>query len=73
MAETETQATGAAVAAPAETVESGDFATLLQKEFKPKSERAKEAVEEAVKTLAEQALSKTNLISDDAVKSIACP
>jgi type VI secretion system protein ImpC len=70
MAETETQVAGAATAAATETREGGDFAALLQKEFKPKSERAKEAVEEAVKTLAEQALSKTNLISDDAVKTI---
>lgn len=70
MAEIETQATGAAAEAVAETPETGDFASLLQKEFKPKSERAKEAVEDAVKTLAEQALAKTNLISDDAVKSI---
>ena len=70
MAETETQAAGAAAEAPTETLETGDFASLLQKEFKPKSERAKEAVEDAVKTLAEQALAKTNLISDDAVKSI---
>ncbi|MEI6267459.1 MAG: type VI secretion system contractile sheath large subunit [Methylococcaceae bacterium] len=66
MAEIETQATGTA----AEAAETDDFASLLQKEFKPKSERAKEAVEDAVKTLAEQALAKTNLISDDAVKSI---
>jgi type VI secretion system protein ImpC len=70
MAEIEAQATKAEAEASAETVEGGDFATLLQKEFKPKSERAKEAVEDAVKTLAEQALAKTNLISDDAVKSI---
>ncbi|MBL1265356.1 type VI secretion system contractile sheath large subunit [Candidatus Methylomicrobium oryzae] len=70
MAETETQADVAAPAAATETREGGDFAALLQKEFKPKSDRAKEAVEEAVKTLAEQALSKTSLISDDAVKSI---
>ena len=66
MAEIETQATGTV----AEAAETDDFASLLQKEFKPKSERAKEAVEDAVKTLAEQALAKTNLISDDAVKSI---
>lgn len=71
MAEIETQATGAEATATTETLEAGDsFAALLQKEFKPKSDRAKEAVEDAVKTLAEQALAKTNLISDDAVKSI---
>ena len=68
MAETETR-TGAS-AAEAETLESSDFSALLQKEFKPKSDRAKEAVENAVKTLAEQALAETELISDDAVKSI---
>lgn len=39
------------------TLEVGDFASLLQKEFKPKSDKAKEAVESAVRTLAEQALS----------------
>ena len=68
MAETETR-TGASAEAT-ETLESSDFSALLQKEFKPKSDRAKEAVENAVKTLAEQALAETELISDDAVKSI---
>ena len=48
----------------------GDFAALLQKEFRPKSDTAKSAVEEAVKTLAEQALSNTSLVSDDAIRSI---
>jgi len=47
-----------------------EFASLLQKEFKPKSDEAKEAVERAVRTLAEQALSQTRLISGDVVKSI---
>ncbi len=68
MAETEVEATG--TAAEATTQEEGDFSALLQKEFKPKSDRAKEAVEDAVKTLAEQALADTALISGDAVKSI---
>ena len=54
----------------AEALEPSEFTSLLKKEFKPKSTRAKEAVESAVKTLAEQALSETALISDDAVKSI---
>ena len=52
------------------TLEMSDFSSLLQKEFKPKSDRAKEAVESAVKTLAQQALEGTSVISDDAVKSI---
>ena len=48
-----------------ETIEAGDFEALLKKEFRPKSDQAKEAVETAVKTLAEQALAQTNLIGDD--------
>ncbi len=51
-------------------LESSDFSQLLQQEFKPKTDRQQEAVESAVKTLAEQALSDTALISADAVKSI---
>ena len=51
-------------------VEASDFDSLLRKEFKPKTDEAKEAVERAVRTLAEQALSQTKLISSDVVKSI---
>jgi type VI secretion system protein ImpC len=47
-----------------------DFSALLSKEFKPKSERAKEAIETAVKTLASQLISETVTISDDALKTI---
>jgi type VI secretion system protein ImpC len=68
MAESDTEATAAEAAT--ETLESADFSELLQKEFKPQTDRAKEAVEKAVRTLAEQALAETALISDDAVKSI---
>src|SRR3954465_8541202 len=50
--------------------EVGDFDSLLKKEFKPKTDEAKEAVERAVRTLAEQALSQTKLISTDVVKAI---
>ncbi len=52
------------------TVETSDFAALLQKEFKPKSDKAKEAVETAVRTLAAQALVDTQLVSDDVLKTI---
>ena len=62
----ETTQTAAEVA----TLETGEFASLLQREFKPKSDQAKEAVAAAVKTLAEQALEYTALISPDVVKSI---
>jgi type VI secretion system protein ImpC len=46
------------------------FSALLQKEFKPQTSQAKEAVESAVRTLAEQALIDTALVSADAVKTI---
>jgi type VI secretion system protein ImpC len=54
----------------AQAAELSDFSALLQKEFKPKSDRAKEAVEQAVHTLAEQALAGTVTVSDDAIKTI---
>ncbi|MBP6897967.1 type VI secretion system protein ImpC [Pseudacidovorax sp. 1753] len=47
-----------------------DFASLLQKEFKPRSDEAKSAVETAVLTLAQQALSNTALIGKDVTQSI---
>src|ERR1700704_292201 len=52
------------------TVEVTEFDSLLRKEFKPKTDEAKEAVEKAVRTLAEQALSQTKLIGSDVIKSI---
>ena len=52
------------------TLELSDFGSLLQKEFKPQSDKAKEAVENAVRTLAEQALVGTNLISGDVLATI---
>src|SRR6188768_1064123 len=52
------------------TIEATEFDSLLKKEFKPKTDEAKEAVERAVRTLAEQALSQTSLISPDVTKSI---
>ena len=52
------------------TVEAGDFAALLSKEFKPKSERAREEVESAVRTLAEQVLNKSDIVSDDVTQTI---
>jgi type VI secretion system protein ImpC len=52
------------------TYEGGDFASLLQKQFKPKTNEAKSAVEAAVQTLAQQALSQSTLIGKDVVVSI---
>ena len=57
-------------AAGGATVELGEFQSLLTKEFKPKNDRAKEAIETAVQTLAAQALAGTALVSDDVIKSI---
>jgi len=67
MAETEQQAQPEG---QLETAPEGDFASLLQKEFKPRSDRARDAVQDAVHTLAAQALEQTGLISDDAVRTI---
>ncbi len=67
MAEEETQVEAAEGAT---AFGSSEFESLLQKEFRPKSDQAKTAVESAVKTLAEQALANTGLISDDALRSI---
>jgi len=56
--------------AAGENFQEGEFATLLESNFKPKSDSQKEAIEAGVRTLAEQALASANLVSDDAVKSI---
>ena len=69
MAETEA-GTQVQSGAQTETLETNDFSSLLQREFKPKSDQAREAVEHAVRTLAEQALQHTTLISRDVLKSI---
>ncbi|EXU76631.1 MULTISPECIES: type VI secretion system contractile sheath large subunit [Erwinia] len=55
----------------AATTTYSDFNALLNKEFKPKSDQAKAAVENAVKTLAEQALANSVTVAEDAYKNIA--
>ncbi|WP_390915603.1 type VI secretion system contractile sheath large subunit [Pseudosulfitobacter sp. SM2401] len=67
MAEEATAAEGAAGAVAEGEV---DFSSLLNKEFKPRTDTAKSAVESAVKTLAQQALENTALVSDDVLHSI---
>jgi type VI secretion system protein ImpC len=52
------------------TIEASEFTSLLKKEFKPQTDRAREDVEAAVKTLAEQALAGVKLVSNDVVKTI---
>ena len=66
MAKQEAQAAQAQTTTPTHS----DFAQLLEKEFRPKTDHAREAVECAVQTLAEQALAQSVTMSDDAYKSI---
>ena len=51
-------------------IEADQLGTLLQKEFKPKTDQARAAVESAVRTLAEQALRETAVVSDDVIGTI---
>ena len=67
MAETQIQP---GVAPEAAAPEVSEFDALLSKEFRPKTDEAKDAVERAVRTLAQQALAETKLIGADVVKSI---
>ncbi|ERR1700722_2251309 len=62
------QGAGAAAAAPAEL---NEFDALLNKEFKARDPEKQSAVHAAVRTLAEQALSSTALISTDATRTIS--
>jgi type VI secretion system protein ImpC len=64
------EATEKAQSPTAATLEGNEFTSLLSKEFKPQTDRAREEVETAVLTLAQQALSTTTKISTDAVNSI---
>src|ERR1043165_252502 len=63
------QAKEAAAAAPA-TEEISEFEKLLDRDFKPQGDGQREDIKNAVRTLAEQALSSTTLVSDDAIKKI---
>ncbi len=60
----------AAAALQGVTFEGNEFVSLLNKEFKPKSDEARSAVEQAVLTLAQQALSRAQLIGADVLASI---
>ena len=54
-----------------ETLDANAFSSLLEQEFKPKSDRAREAVSGAVATLAERALSESAVISSDVIETIS--
>lgn len=63
-------ATDTATGAEATAIDPSEFESLLNKEFKPKSDRSKEAVESAVQTLAGQLLKDTAVISSDVIGTI---
>jgi type VI secretion system protein ImpC len=52
------------------SIEPDEFSSLLSKEFKPKSDRSKEAVEQSVQTLAEYVLADESIVSGDVVHSV---
>ena len=52
------------------TVEVNEFASLLNKEFKPQTDSAKSEIESAVRTLAQQALASSKLIRTDVAETI---
>ncbi len=56
--------------AAAEALELNEFESLLQKEFKPKTDQAKDAVQDAVRTLAAEVLEGTAVVSDDVLTTI---
>ncbi len=54
----------------AATAQVSEFEVLLNRQFNPQTDTAKREVEGAVRTLAQQALASTQLISTDVVRSI---
>src|SRR5215217_4691393 len=52
------------------TEEVSEFEKLLDRDFKPQGDGAREDIKSAVRTLAENALAQTTLVSDDAIKTI---
>ena len=51
-------------------IEPSEFDSLLNKEFKPKSEQAGEAIKNAVSTLAQHVLDRKDIIADEPIKMI---
>ncbi|MGI9333093.1 MAG: type VI secretion system contractile sheath large subunit [Gammaproteobacteria bacterium] len=70
MAEAEKSEAAEITGAEAVIESAADFETLLEKQFRPRSDRAREAVQSAVTTLAERALVDANVVTDDAVNTI---
>src|SRR3954447_8161662 len=71
MADVETAAAPVpAAAAQTVTAEPSAFLSALRKELRPKDQAAEARIQEAVDTLAQQALQSANLVSSDVVKTI---
>jgi len=60
----------AGAVAEAETLVVDDFAALLRKEFKPNTDVREQRIEQAVKTLAQQALADTQIIGEDVFTTV---
>src|SRR5579864_1694221 len=56
--------------AEAEAAPLDDFAALLRKEFKPNNDAREQRIEQAVKTLAQQALADVQIIGDDVFTTV---
>jgi type VI secretion system protein ImpC len=67
---TDASAARASEEAGAETLQPDEFAALLKQSFKPRTERAATEVENAVKTLVEQALADASLVKGDVLDTI---
>ncbi len=68
--ETAGQGAAAAPAAPA-VAEVSEFESLLNQEFRARDTQKQTAVQTAIRTLAQQALASTQLVSADAIKTIS--
>jgi type VI secretion system protein ImpC len=64
------EAQEAAVAGAAPAAPPSEFDALITREFRPATDEASSAIQQAVQTLAEQALVQTKLISTDAIETI---
>ena len=66
----ETETASGAPQALAESRDADEFAALLKQSFKPRTERAATEVENAVKTLVEQALADTSLVKSQVLDTL---
>ena len=62
--------TQAAEAQSGSEIEFDDFSSLLEKQFKPKDDSAKDTISKAVGTLAQQALADASRVSDDVYSTV---